>query len=181
MTGNVLSAFFLIPVFATLAADPPELDRSGAGDLPAAMLEHRNAHFMMEFTPREQIKAHSNTDRTITTFASNVVLAATPAATAKGTGPRHPQNQLRLGSQDLGRNPERSFPFCGAQARRALRLERIGEASSYSLRMAARPWETRLLEQATSNSSKPCTAKVRKNNVTKRISTKPPEAVPKFL
>nr|GMD36851.1 protein iq-domain 1 [Ipomoea batatas] len=68
-----------------------------------------------------------------------------------------------------------------AQARRALRLERIGEASSYSLRMAARPWETRLLEQATSNSSKPCTAKVRKNNVTKRISTKPPEAVPKFL
>nr|GMC53360.1 protein iq-domain 1 [Ipomoea batatas] len=68
-----------------------------------------------------------------------------------------------------------------SQARRALRLERIGEASSYSLRMAARPWETRLLEQATSNSSKPCTAKVRKNNVTKRISTKPPEAVPKFL
>nr|GMD08000.1 protein IQ-DOMAIN 1 isoform X2 [Ipomoea batatas]GMD21098.1 protein IQ-DOMAIN 1 isoform X2 [Ipomoea batatas] len=67
------------------------------------------------------------------------------------------------------------------KARRALRLERIGEASSYSLRMAARPWETRLLEQATSNSSKPCTAKVRKNNVTKRISTKPPEAVPKFL
>nr|GMD31458.1 protein IQ-DOMAIN 1 isoform X2 [Ipomoea batatas] len=67
------------------------------------------------------------------------------------------------------------------EARRALRLERIGEASSYSLRMAARPWETRLLEQATSNSSKPCTAKVRKNNVTKRISTKPPEAVPKFL
>nr|GMD54935.1 hypothetical protein CR513_04113 [Ipomoea batatas] len=135
MTGNVLSAFFLIPVFATLAGEPPELDRSGAGDLPAAMLEHRNAHFMMEFTPREQIKAHSNTDRTITTFASNVVLAATPAATvskllfagggaddsnfrdrkAKGTGPRHPQNQLRLGSQDLGRNPERSFPFCGAQ------------------------------------------------------------------
>nr|GMD20583.1 protein IQ-DOMAIN 1 isoform X1 [Ipomoea batatas] len=67
------------------------------------------------------------------------------------------------------------------EARRALRLERIGEASSYSLRMAARPWETRLLEQATSNSSKPCTAKVRKNNVTKRISTKPPEAVLKFL
>nr|GMD28411.1 Ubiquitin-conjugating enzyme E2 36 [Ipomoea batatas] len=73
------------------------------------------------------------------------------------------------------------YPMAAPKARRALRLERIGEASSYSLRMAARPWETRLLEQATSNSSKPCTTKVRKNNVTKRISTKPPEAVPKFL
>nr|GMD84175.1 ubiquitin-conjugating enzyme E2 36 [Ipomoea batatas] len=73
------------------------------------------------------------------------------------------------------------YPMAAPKARRALRLERIGEASSYSLRMAARPWETRLLEQATSNSSKPCTAKVRKNNVTKRISTKPPEVVPKFL
>nr|GMD58422.1 hypothetical protein CR513_04113 [Ipomoea batatas] len=129
MTGNVLSAFFLIPVFATLAADPPELDRSGAGDLPAAMLEHRNAHFMMEFTPREHIRAHSNTDRTITTFASNVVLAATPAATVSklpfaGGGadnrPQHPQNQLRLGSQDLGRNPERSFPFCISAASRTV-------------------------------------------------------------
>ncbi|XP_031104250.1 protein IQ-DOMAIN 1-like [Ipomoea triloba] len=39
--------------------------------------------------------------------------------------------------------------------------------------MEARPWETRLIEQTTSNSSEPCTTKVRKNNVTKRISAKP--------
>nr|GMD47589.1 protein IQ-DOMAIN 1 [Ipomoea batatas] len=39
--------------------------------------------------------------------------------------------------------------------------------------MAARPWETRLIEQTTSKSSESCTTKVRKNNVTKRISAKP--------
>nr|GMD41070.1 protein IQ-DOMAIN 1 [Ipomoea batatas] len=43
--------------------------------------------------------------------------------------------------------------------------------------MAARPWETRLIEQTTSKSSESCTTKVRKNNVTKRISAKPPGAV----
>ncbi|CAI9753095.1 unnamed protein product [Fraxinus pennsylvanica] len=36
-------------------------------------LEHLSAHLIMEFNPSEQIKAHKRTDRTITTFASNVL------------------------------------------------------------------------------------------------------------
>nr|GMD69338.1 protein IQ-DOMAIN 1 isoform X1 [Ipomoea batatas] len=107
-------------------------------------------------------------------------LSATPAPhclsrTQSATASKPPSTRTRELQE------HRKEHYTDDYARRALRLERIGEASSYSLRMAARPWETRLLEQATSNSSKPCTAKVRKNNVTKRISTKPPEAVPKFL
>lgn len=50
--------------------------------------------------------------------------------------------------------------------------------------VASRPWENRLIEQTLSDSkettskfSEPCTTKVRKNNVTKRISAKPPVVV----
>lgn len=33
--------------------------------------EHLRAHLIMEFNPREHIKAHNRTDNTIATFASN--------------------------------------------------------------------------------------------------------------
>nr|GMC60980.1 protein IQ-DOMAIN 1 isoform X1 [Ipomoea batatas]GME05710.1 protein IQ-DOMAIN 1 isoform X1 [Ipomoea batatas] len=104
-----------------------------------------------------------------------------PLTVSLALSPPPPVSHRRRGHENCSISLFTVASSQSVEARRALRLERIGEASSYSLRMAARPWETRLLEQATSNSSKPCTAKVRKNNVTKRISTKPPEAVPKFL
>jgi hypothetical protein len=37
------------------------------------MLEHLNAHLMMELSPSEQISAHNSTERTITTFASKLL------------------------------------------------------------------------------------------------------------
>lgn len=66
MVGNVLRAFFFIPVLANRAEEV-------SSDSEETKLEHLNAHLMIEFKPREQIKAHKRTERTITTFASKLL------------------------------------------------------------------------------------------------------------
>ena len=53
-----------------------------APDLEATKLEHLTTHLMMEFNPSEQIRAQSKTERTITTFASKVLL---PVYTSAGS------------------------------------------------------------------------------------------------
>lgn len=69
MIGNVLSAFFLIPVLASLAGAvaPPSPDST------PTRFEHLKAHLMIELRPSEQIRAHSRTESTITTFASKLL------------------------------------------------------------------------------------------------------------
>ncbi|XP_031286180.1 uncharacterized protein LOC116144901 [Pistacia vera] len=63
---KVLRAFCFTPVLASLAEEL-------ALDLEATSVEHLRAHLMMEFNPREQIRAQSRTERTITTLASKLL------------------------------------------------------------------------------------------------------------
>lgn len=72
MVGKVLRAFFLIPVLAKRELAVMEVEEEEEEE--EKILEHLRAHLMIEFNPREQIKAHNSTESTITTFESKLLL-----------------------------------------------------------------------------------------------------------
>ncbi|KAH0711750.1 hypothetical protein KY289_007709 [Solanum tuberosum] len=73
--GNILRAFFLIPLFASFIVAERFVDIEDESDSDTKLV-HLSAHLMIEFKPSEQIKAHNSTDSTITTCASNVLVVS---------------------------------------------------------------------------------------------------------
>lgn len=72
----------MTPVLAVLAESSPL-------ESEATNLEQLKAHLMIEFKPREQIKAHKRTERTMTTFVSKLlstVLLPNDSGLCPGTG-----------------------------------------------------------------------------------------------
>ncbi|KAD4586325.1 hypothetical protein R6Q59_035345 [Mikania micrantha] len=68
--GKVFNTFFLIPVFANLASVCSWLVMESV----RSQLEHRSTHLMIEFSAKEQRRAHKSTERTMITFASKLLL-----------------------------------------------------------------------------------------------------------